>query len=59
VSEPTPTEIRLRCIEAAAKSPIVHKDGPAAGVLATAQEWSTWVTTGQQKQGTLGLPKKP
>jgi hypothetical protein len=57
MSEPTEREIRLRCIEAAAKSPIVHKDGPAAGVLAVAEAWSAWVLGGQ-KPSTLGLPKK-
>ena len=36
-------EVRLRLVEAAAKSPIVHKDGPAAGVLAVAQAWAEWV----------------
>lgn len=36
-------EIRLRCIEAAAKAPMVHNDGPAAGVQAVAAQWAAWV----------------
>lgn len=36
-------EVRLRLIEAAAKSPIVHQDGPAVGVLKIAQAWAEWV----------------
>jgi hypothetical protein len=36
-------EIRLRLIEAAARAPIVHQDGPVAGVLATAKAWGEWV----------------
>ena len=56
-------EIRLRCIEAAAKAPIVHQDGPAAGVLETAQRWAAWAMHGDQPAGqvaagTLSLPKK-
>lgn len=36
-------EIRLRCIEAAAKTPMVHAAGQAAGVLEVAKEWAAWV----------------
>lgn len=39
-------EIRLRCIEAAAKTPMVHVDGPAAGVLGVADAWVGWITSG-------------
>jgi hypothetical protein len=57
MSEPTSLEVRLRLIEAAARAPVVHKDGPAAGVLEVAKTWADWVL-GSQKAGTLGLPKK-
>lgn len=36
-------EIRLRCIEAAAKSPMIHQGGPAAGVQEVARAWAEWV----------------
>jgi hypothetical protein len=36
-------EIRLRCIEAAAKTPTVHSKGHAEGVLETAKAWYEWV----------------
>lgn len=48
-------EIRLRLIEAAARNPVPHKDGFAAGVLDAAQKWEQYVTGAK---GTLGLPKK-
>lgn len=52
-------EVRLRCIEAAAKAPIVHANGPAAGVLETAQAWAAWVLAQPAaKASTLGLPRK-
>ena len=43
--EPDAREIRLRCIEAAAKSGcgFAHGGGPAAGALAVAKEWAAWV----------------
>jgi len=50
----TPVEVRMRCLEAAAKNPIPHKDGFAAGVLESAKAWATWV----EKGTALGLPKK-
>lgn len=43
----TPEEIRMRAIEAAAKSPQPHADGYAAGVLDTAKLWSDWVFSGK------------
>ncbi len=49
-------EVRLRCIEAAAKTPMVHNDGPAAGVLSVAWAWAAWVL--DAKPAPLGLPKK-
>jgi hypothetical protein len=58
MNEPTDKEIRLRCIEAAAKSPIVHRDGAAAGVQEVATTWAAWVIEGTKKPGTLGVPKK-
>lgn len=56
-------EIRMRCIEAAARFPAVHQSGPAAGVLETAQAWERWVRGGEAdpraaKSAPLGLPKK-
>ena len=36
-------EIRLRLIEAAAKAPIVHNDGPAVGVIEVARAWEQYV----------------
>lgn len=67
----TETEVRLRCIEAAARAPMVHNAGPAAGVLEVARQWATWVVDsganvpagipqGSQfgKVAPLGLPKK-
>lgn len=54
MAELTDREIRLRCIEAAARAPIVHPKGPAEGVLEVAKVWEQWIRAG----GTLGLPKK-
>ena len=48
-------EVRLRCIEAAAKTPMVHNEGHAAGVLAVAQQWAEWILNAKVP---LGLPKK-
>lgn len=41
-------EARLRCIEAAARFPTAHPEGPAAGVLELAGKWAEWVF-GEQK----------
>jgi hypothetical protein len=53
-------EIRLRCIEAAAKNPTPHPEGYASGVLQSAQKWAGWVLENQaaHKPGTITL-KKP
>lgn len=52
-------EIRLRCIEAAAKFPAVHPNGPAAGALETAQLWAEWVAGAKVPDPrTLHLKKK-
>lgn len=55
-------EIRLRCIEAAARNPDTrHPDGLAAGVLAAAQVWESWIINDVAKRppgGTLTLPSK-
>lgn len=57
------TEVRLRCLEAAARNPFPHSGGMAVGVLEAAQKWSEWVL-GQPPaaqagaKGPLGLPKK-
>lgn len=50
-------EIRLRLIEAAARNPVPHKDGFAAGVLEAAGKWEEYVLKISGK-GPLGLPKK-
>lgn len=50
-------EIRLRCIEAAAKTPMLHADGHAAGVKETASLWFDWIISKPQGN-TLSLPKK-
>lgn len=54
------TEVRLRCLEAAARNPFPHPDGFAAGVLAAARAWAEWVNPpgGINPPGKLGLPKK-
>lgn len=53
-------EIRLRLIEAAARNPVPHADGFAAGVLASARLWEEYVLPkiSGAKPSTLGLPKK-
>lgn len=44
-------EIRLRCIEAAARNPTPHPKGYAAGILEAAQEWEAWVGATQELAG--------
>lgn len=53
-------EARLRCIEAAARNPVPHAQGYAAGVLETARLWEEYIfsNVGVPGKGTLGLPKK-
>jgi hypothetical protein len=59
MNEPSEREIRLRCIEAAARTPVPHKDGFAAGALEAAKAWAAWIFEGRPAAGqTLGLPKK-
>lgn len=57
----TSEEIKIRCIEAAAKAPQVHADGFAVGVLETAKLWSAWVqgitSPTVKSQSTLTLKK--
>lgn len=43
MNEPSEREVRLRLIEAAAKAPIVHNNGPAVGVVEVAQTWEAYV----------------
>lgn len=50
-------EIRVRLIEAAARNPLPHPQGFAAGVLGVAGQWEQYVLKISGK-GTLGLPKK-
>lgn len=40
---PRPVEVRLRCLEAAARNPLPHAKGYAAGVIETAQAFYAWV----------------
>jgi hypothetical protein len=52
-------EIRLRCIEAAAKNPTPHTAGYAAGVVASAREFVLFVLgENAPAKAPLGLPKK-
>lgn len=55
-------EVRLRLIEAAARNPLPHAEGYAAGVLETAAKWERYVvgTMGLVDKACvpLGLPKK-
>lgn len=37
-------EIRMRCVEAAAKIAPAHRDGMAAGVREAASAWFDWIT---------------
>lgn len=38
-------EIRVRCIEAAAKAPMSHVRGYAAGVQEAAETWYAWINS--------------
>ena len=51
-------EVRLRCIEAAARNPDTrHPGGLAAGVLVAAQAWEAWIINDLVKSPpTLSLP---
>lgn len=55
-------EIRTRCIEAAARAPIVHQNGSVAGVLEAARQWEAWIVgrapAPEGGKATLHLPKK-
>lgn len=58
-------EIRLRCVEAAAKAPMTHAEGYAKGVTETAAEWAAFILQGAESgaaqdkcREVLGLPKK-
>jgi hypothetical protein len=43
-------QVRLRCIEAAARNPVPNADGYAAGILAAAKVFSTWVLEGDKPE---------
>jgi hypothetical protein len=59
VSDPSEREVRLRCVEAAARNPTPHPEGYTAGILEAAEKWATWIFGGRPAAGTtLGLPKK-
>ena len=53
-------EIRLRLIEAAARTPTPHPEGYVTGVRRAAEDWLRWVVANERADGksTLGLPKK-
>ena len=54
-------EIRMRCIEAAARYPAVHTDGWAKGVEVAASIWFDWIISkpqGSVNPDTLHLPGK-
>jgi hypothetical protein len=52
-------EVRMRCIEAAAKLQMVHLEGTDKGVLRVAQLWAEWVLPVVHKSTTtLTLPNK-
>lgn len=36
-------QVRLRCIEAAARNPAPHAEGYTAGILQSAQKFAEWV----------------
>jgi len=42
-------EVRMRCIEAAAKNPTPHNSGFPAGTLEVAKMWAEWVLPGPAK----------
>jgi len=41
-------EVRMRCIEAAAKNPTPHNDGFPTGTLESAKMWAEWVLPGPE-----------
>lgn len=47
-------EIRLRLVEAAAKNPLPHAEGFAAGVLETARAWEAYVQGAEKNSGVPG-----
>lgn len=58
-------EVRMRCVEAAVKAPMIHAhaDGPAVAIQETANRWAQWVLgaaaqSASSDSGTLHLPKK-
>jgi hypothetical protein len=54
-------EVKLRCIEAAAKTPMVHLGGQSAGVIEVATAWFDWINSGATEMPSkkpLGLPRK-
>lgn len=52
-------EVRMRCLEAAAKVPAVHVHGQKEGIQEMAETWANWVLASTPATpGTLHLPKK-
>jgi hypothetical protein len=53
-------EIKLRCIEAAARTPTVHLKGQAEGVVEIASAWFNWIISSPKGEPVkpLGLPGK-
>lgn len=52
---PSAEEVRLRCIEAAAKAPMTHEKGYAAAVLETAAAWEEYVREGRKLSDVTSL----
>jgi hypothetical protein len=52
----TVSEVRVRCIEAAAKFPQSHKDGYTAGVQEMAAEWAAWILAEQPEVVSYQFP---
>ncbi len=50
-------EIRMRCIEAAARNPYPHPAGVARGVLESAEAWYEWIISGPRGPAAKGKPK--
>ena len=48
-------DIRMRCVEVAAKFPNAHKDGQAAGVIEMAQKYEAYVLHQEEKKGALSF----
>lgn len=52
-------EIRLRCIEAAARQPFPHKDGPVAAVQHAASIWFDWINGDSPAPVSIEVRREP